>query len=774
MVSQPAHAPRYPFRVPCRCRRLPPAMPVAVGCKRELPFLQRNLARGLKTSRDMGNVASVARNLAGDSCHEPLGPGGRELRPHKRRRVDSPADEAMLIANAKANAKSNAMVPLLEDQLFVATDVGPVQRTLRVDVLRIVHKDLLRVRVGNGLAAPFVGPRVISESRARCKIMLTHATTAGDIMLHCQSQMCTVRSSRSAADPFPTIRIHLNRAFFIPEDSIFVNRPDNHLFDLADAYKVSIELEAAGPGEWPPLGLVPSAADATTPAPRPGTNYRNWVLAGELSDLFSKKRSMVDLKLRKSPVRLTPTDYLIDIDAGWSTGFDAGGMKPLEKAVESSIRAEGTPPRALTRPRGVDDDVAMQRPGSVNGVHNIEIPDDDDDEPDGEGTPNRSLRTRGNKQNYNLKDLSDKALGRNKKRRKRKSLPTVGDETGKVCYDLPAEQVNLEDFQCITCGQSHMTLADLQAHLEHRHPEYDYVCDPHAKSIHFQVVHRIEAFSFDEDGTYELKKTVKGFQFGQNSNSDESWLKSTFGLPKSSELAETHVKNSPANGPSSDVIKRKGKVITVPYTKQQLFDPVSRMPLEPGKPFIRHKPDDRWLTQWHRDAIEDFSDIPFHEREFMTTWDEFMLTQRISSDVYLPSSWLAFLRHKAEWLVCSESRMIEFGKHISYLIARDALNDQTIKQGFQIISAAKLALQNSGARMQQHASPVESPPRKSAANCQTCARQILGPRLLLCANPDCKKPAFHRDCVKRDARMDVEDPAWLCNVCIDIPAEQQI
>ncbi|EEY17291.1 conserved hypothetical protein [Verticillium alfalfae VaMs.102] len=427
---------------------------------------------------------------------------------------------------------------------------------------------------------------------------------------------------------------------------------------------------------------------------------------------------MVDLKLRKSPVRLSPTDYLIDIDAGWSTGFDAGGMKPLEKAVESS------------------------RPGSVNGVHSIEILDEDDDEPDGEGTPNR--------------------------------LPTVEDETGKVCYDLPAEQVNLEDFQCITCGQSHMTLADLQAHLEHQHPEYDYVCDPHAKSIHFQVVHRIEAFSFDEDGTYELKKTVKGFQFGQNSNSDESWLKSTFGLPKSGELAETHVKNSPANGPSSKVLKRKGKVITVPYTKQQLFDPVSRMPLEPGKPFIRHKPDDRWLTQWHRDAIEDFSDIPFHEREFMTTWDEFMLTQRISSDVYLPSSWLAFLRHKAEWLVCSESRMIEFGKHISYLIARDALDDQTIKQGFQIISAAKPPLQNAGARMQQHASPVESQPRKSAANCQTCARQILGPRLLLCANPHCKKPAFHRDCVKRNARMDVEDPAWLCNVCIDIPAEQQI
>ncbi|KAM0277996.1 hypothetical protein ACHAQH_005450 [Verticillium albo-atrum] len=752
-------------------------MPVAVGCKRELPFLQRNLTRGLKNSRDMGNVASVARNLAGDSCHESLTAGGRDLRPHKRRRVDSPADEVTFTANAeanaKANAKSNGTIPSLEDQLFVATEVGPVQRTLRVDVLRIVHKDLLRARVGNGLNPPFSGRRIISESRARCKIMLTHATKAGDTMLHCQSQLCKVRSSRSAADPFPTVRIHLSRAFFIPEDSIFVNRPDNHLFDLADAYKISVELEAAGPGEWPPLGMVPITTDAASPSPRSGTSCRSWVLAGELSELFSKKRSMVELKLRKSPIRLLSTDFLIDIDAGWSTGFEAGAIRPLEKGVEPSIIAESTPPRTVLRPRGGENGTTVQQPNLANGTHDIEILDDDEDEPDGEVTPNRSLRTRGNKQNYNLKDLSDKALGRNKKRRKRKSLPIAENETGKVCYDLPAEQVNLEDFQCITCGQSHMTLADLQAHLELQHPEYDYLCDSNARGVHFHVVHRIEAFSFDEDGTYELKKTVKGFQFDQVRDTNESWLKSNLGLPRDSDHNRKYNKSPQTADVSSKVLKRRGRVITVPFTKQPLFDPVSRMPLEPGKPFIKHKPDDRWLTQWHRDAIEDFSDIPFHEREFMTTWDEFMLTQRISSDVYLPSSWLSFLRHKAEWLVSSEARMIEFGKHISYLIARDALDDQTIKRGFQIISAAKLSLQATGAKTQQHALPGEAQPRKSAANCQTCGRQVLGPRLLLCANPDCRTRAYHRNCVKRNEETDVEDAEWLCDACDKLPLHQQ-
>ncbi|KAM0328475.1 hypothetical protein ACHAQA_004882 [Verticillium albo-atrum] len=750
-------------------------MPVAVGCKRELPFLQRNLTRGLKTSRDMGNVASAARNLAGDSYHEALAAAaGRDLRPHKRRRVDSPVDDesalgnATTYANVAASVRSNGQIPSLEDQLYVATEVGPIQRTLRVDVLRIVHKDLTRVRVGNGLNAPFAGPRTISESRARCKITLTHATKTGDTVLHCQSQLCTVRSSKSAADPFPTVRIHLSRAFFIPEDSIFVNRPDNHLFDLADAYKISVELEAAGSGIWPPPGTVPLGPGATIPSPRAGTASQSWVLAGELSQVFSKKRSMVELKLRKSPSKMEPTDYLIDIDAGWSTGFEAGAIRPLERGVEPSIIAEGTPPRTGLTSRNGDNDFAKH---TSNGFHNGDILDEDDDEPDGEGTPNRSLRTRENKKNYNLKDLSDKALGRNKKRRKRKSMQIVEGEAGRVCYDLPAEQVNLEDFQCITCGQSHLTLADLQAHLEFQHPEYDYVCDLKAKAVHFQVVHRIEAFSFGDDGTYELKKTVKGFHFGQGTDVDESWLKSDLGLAKENDVTRKYKKKLPPA--PSNVLKRKGKVILVPETKQQLFDPVSRMPLIAGTPFIKHKPDDRWLAQWHREAIEDFSDIPFSEREFMTTWDEFMLTRRISSDVYLPSSWLAFLRLKAEWLACSESRMIEFGKHISYLIARDALDDQTIKEGFQLISAAKLSLQSGGAKAQQHAPPAEVQPRKSAANCQTCGRQILGPRLLLCANPDCKERAFHRDCVKRDAKMDVEDPAWLCNSCFEIPAEHR-
>lgn len=180
------------------------------------------------------------------------------------------------------------------------------------------------------------------------------------------------------------------------------------------------------------------------------------------------------------------------------------------------------------------------------------------------------------------------------------------------------------------------------------------------------------------------------------------------------------------------------KKIIIPKTSQPLYDPLSRAPLEPGTVFRRLKPDDRWLVQWHREAIEDFSDIPPEEREFMTTWDEFMLTQRIATDSFLPSSWLEFVKLKADWLVRSASRMTEFGKHLSYLLMRDVLNDKTIKEAFQVIASARARLRQREGDGGPIASPEQSPREhqhpKSAANCQVCNQQALGPRLLVCSN----------------------------------------
>lgn len=160
----------------------------------------------------------------------------------------------------------------------------------------------------------------------------------------------------------------------------------------------------------------------------------------------------------------------------------------------------------------------------------------------------------------------------------------------------------------------------------------------------------------------------------------------------------------------------------------------------PGSEYHWPKADDWWLMQWHREAIEDFSDIPPEEREFMTTWDQFMLSQRISSEAYLPSSWLEFVKTKADWLVASDSRMVEFGKHLTYLLTRHVLNDSAIQEAFRYITAAKDRFRQSGG-IRIAGPPKQSPKKKSATNCQVCWRPVFGPRQVFCANPVSPAPA---------------------------------
>lgn len=150
--------------------------------------------------------------------------------------------------------------------------------------------------------------------------------------------------------------------------------------------------------------------------------------------------------------------------------------------------------------------------------------------------------------------------------------------------------------------------------------------------------------------------------------------------------------------------------------------------------------------QWHREAIEDFSDIPPEEREFMTSWDEFMLSQRLSSDAYLPSCWLEFVKTKVDWLVASDSRMVEFGKHLTYLLTRHVLDDSTIQDAFRCLTAAKDRFEQSGA--QRISGPPKQPHKpNTTAGCQICGRQALGPRLVLCANPvSCPQRLFALAC----------------------------
>lgn len=488
---------------------------------------------------------------------------GHDDRPSKRRRLDSAP-----VTQPKPKD------PTLADQLFLAHEIGTVQRALRIQVQQITHKDASKIRVSDPLSETVHAPRQVLETKARCKLTLSHISRAGESVLHCQSQLCTLKTFELNATPYENVRVWLPRPFHIPEDSVFVNRDDDGRFHLADAYKVTVDLEAAGQGAWPPLS--PDHLVGYAMQPRERLDTPRWVLTGELTHVFGKEaRSMVPLLLKTGQLKTQPTKYLFDIDARWTTGYEASAIRPLEKDVEPSITVfpDGPPlspvytTRTPTRKRADIDNGMVLSPSVRYNAQDIHSPSkggmaedavngtnggmhgDDDEDHDDEGTPNRSLRIR-NSINYNLKDLSRKAQGKEAKNRKRKALHDVAE--GHVVYDVPAQTVQLASYRCVTCGHTHDTLARLQTHLKLQHPEFEFVTSISSKGAHIQVMHRYD-YHGQEDGRYQLQSPSKPFDAEQFANGDSSYIQlrtSEVELPEEGTRKKGRRRNAAARSPS--------------------------------------------------------------------------------------------------------------------------------------------------------------------------------------------------------------------------------
>lgn len=168
----------------------------------------------------------------------------------------------------------------------------------------------------------------------------------------------------------------------------------------------------------------------------------------------------------------------------------------------------------------------------------------------------------------------------------------------------------------------------------------------------------------------------------------------------------------------------------MPSTKQPLFDPLSKAILQPGTEIHQPVADDTWLIQKHRDTVQDFFDVDEAEKEYIKEWDAYLIKKQINSDAYLPRAFLAFVKEKATWLVASQARVEEFGKHLSVLVARGSLDEQTINDAIARIAEVRT-------QKVPKAPPKESSKTtqyRSSKGCTICGRPVRGPTLLLCDN----------------------------------------
>ena len=163
--------------------------------------------------------------------------------------------------------------------------------------------------------------------------------------------------------------------------------------------------------------------------------------------------------------------------------------------------------------------------------------------------------------------------------------------------------------------------------------------------------------------------------------------------------------------------------------------------LEPGTVVPKPKGDRSWLIQKHKESINDFEDIDPNEKEYAIEWTGFIIYQNVTSDDALPRAWLNFVKEKAPWLVERQARMEEFSKHMIYLVARDALDEESTRRALEHIRVARTRKAQQDDQADSQPKPVQPVRHKDV--CAMCVKPVRGFDTLVCANEVSFHQRFH-------------------------------
>lgn len=724
-------------------------------------FLQRNWVKGIKACQNsaaMGNIVSSPVSKAQNGLHF----GARGAPPRKRQRLGTP--DSMDI-----------------DHIIASPDKTESRSALRIEVLKIFHKDSDSRKVIKPDAVA-TAPRDLLITKGHCRITISDVSSKKPRVLHCQSQDCEIKTFRNLVEPHRVARVQAE-PFYVPERNLRVRRRDDGSFEMADSYELLIELEADDQESWPPLTASDFGLNSLLPD-LPQGSEGSVILSGRFHEMSGKLKGTLALSSDYAshyPVR--QTSYIIETHLKWATGFRATGVS--EKGSMPCITA-------------IDPDA------NFGGHDPFNAENDESGEEEGERTPSRSLRTRGIDKVYNLKQLSDKARGREKKRARK-----VVAQEGAVIYYLPSDQpVHLDNFRCITCGAFHQSIPQLQAHMQTNHPDNEYVLETTKEGPQFRVSKR-----FDPNATpsklMQLRRNPKPFVLSSFIEGDQSWMQSRLGpepirsgFPPSPSKRILHSQPQPnslaprVSNPGHRTRKSKDGTILIPKSTQPLYHPISKAVLKPGDKVPDISSDNSWLLQKHRDAIAEFTDVSAAEMEYVWEWDRYILNKNLTTSKYFPRAWKGFVSEKADWLVEEPSRMIEFAKHASVMMSRDVLTDADFKDAFTYINGARDRLAAKRRELQDvemsgvEASVVPAPPKygetpKSASGCKLCGLPVMGPQQLLCSNKvsnfkvhiagragtnghqACTHRIYHSSCISETAVIPVTTRRWRCNDCAE-------
>ena len=686
----------------------------------------------------MGNKPSTQSRV---SAHE------SDVRYVNHSHLDEDLDDKCQHPAKRRRLDTNDGFPLYEDPN------GDAPRCLRIEVLKIIHKDSPRIKNGvpNGMVAPNVRDTV--NMRARCKLSIFGHKADDKVLLHVDSQLCELKVYKNpAAASTHMARLYAIKAFDIPEDKIYLERDDNDpAFGFADSYSVLIEIESAGDPNWPPSSLIPTITGEHDPLAR-NLPPRQWALSAQLPDIFhTRNRKTARLKARIQQNRETPTDFVMDIDVRWQTSISSqltGNQKPKEIMPSITVIDPWAPKKPLS-------ELPVNGSNGVNGINghhgpkinnsptklgNLEVngtstADGGEELAEGDLTPNRSRRQRTDI-NYNVRQLWNTAVGKSPRKRKRDDEEQQLDEHS-VTYVLEGGEgkpCTVNNLSCVKCYAEHERISQLRAHFS-CHPEYEFKFEQ-KKGQYMVTVRPVPDYLSTILGEqpeeqhpagkilYSLGLPVKPLDLSRFVDGDDSWVRSRLlpdhgGYPKPPPPLIPAHRASASRSPTKSVTTRTGsstratssttkdnnkstkpihtkKPVHVPLSiTRPIYDPLSKAVLPPGSLVTPPPLDEGWLLNKHRDALSEFSDVTPAEKEYMMAWDAYIFPKHMSHELYLPREFRRFVQLKMAWLLEKRERMEELGKHMAVFLARGFLDDGTVDKVVRELSEGRKSMATS-------------------------------------------------------------------------------
>lgn len=690
-----------------------------------------------------------------------------------------------------------------------------------VDFAESMRIDLLQINAEHDESVPDEAQwGQVADINCRCAVAIFYAKNdekPGDVKPSDFLEICRIpkpcKYRVSISEDGEVTREILAEPFVFTPDHFFVHRrtrkPNGQWdtqsdgFGFADKYSIKVFLESKGSSvTWPGMALTSSSdAKPISDLIAEGAIVHEdvYLYARTNPWLSAEQHSKTDLfavhKATKQKI-----SYSLNMMIRWALPNQLNELT-LRSANQVSMSQfiPAPSPAPPESPRKIEIIMAPESPGD-----------------------SRATRRRCNVPTYNLKALSSIAQGRSpraprtQRSKSEQHIPENGGITVTYCFGKAEaaesgikRETTIEGLKCPFCLSRNRSLDELRLHLNTDHSAYKFhLRRPNPPRIAFFI----ELAKGSRPGSLNMPERSRIIQLGRSMtlfdlekhlSGDESWIKARRGLlhngwPEhlvekcmvdSSHSSSPHdSRHSSPNTPNDtddlmDVDKyeprpaQERKVHLVPKINKPLFDPVTKRQLKTGEPLPNSddETDESWLHQQRRDGINDFTDIPPEEKEYINQFNPYIIGEHLTSMKHLPDAMIRFVVVNKSWIAEEVSRRQEFMKQMENFLLKGYVDERgVLERCFRILIAEEKALKSREKRTEfvgndedddvdMDRVEKEPAPQKRGLHTCVCDEVTMPPNRVVCRGIKCPARFFCQPCARRLGRPIIGQ--WKCDSC---------